>query len=101
MHSLLANNMDKIKALCKTHNVRSLFVFGSTCSDRFNDKSDVDLLVSFNPMDFGDYADTYFTLADKFESIFNRRVDIVTDKSLSNPYFIDSINRTKKLIYGA
>ena len=101
MHSLLANNMDKIKALCKTHNVRSLFAFGSICSDRFNDKSDVDLLVSFNPMDYGDYADTYFTLADKFESIFNRRVDLVTDKSLSNPYFIDSINRTKKLIYGA
>ena len=93
--------MNKIKALCKTHNVRSLFVFGSICSDRFNDKGDVDLLVSFNPMDFGDYADTYFTLADKFESIFNRRVDLVTDKSLSNPYFIDSINRTKKLIYGA
>ena len=101
MHSLLANNMDKINSLCKTHNVRSLFAFGSICSDRFNDKSDVDLLVSFNPMDYGDYADTYFTFADKLENLFHRPVDLVTDKSLSNPYFIDSINRTKKLIYGA
>ena len=51
-------------------------------------------------MNYGDYADTYFALADKFEDIFRRPVDLVTDKSLSNPYFIDSINRTKKLIYG-
>lgn len=100
MHSLLANNLDKISALCKLHNVRSLFAFGSICTDEFNDNSDVELLVSFNPMDYGDYADAYFTLADKFESIFHRQVDLVTDKSLSNPYFIDSINRTKKLIYG-
>lgn len=101
MHSLLANNLDKISALCKSHNVRTLFAFGSICTGSFNANSDVDLLVSFNPMDYGDYADTYFTLADKFESVFQRPVDLITDKSLSNPYFIDSINRTKKLIYGA
>ena len=51
-------------------------------------------------MDYGDYADTYFDLADKFESLFQRPVDLVTDKSLSNPYFIDSVNQTKTLIYG-
>ena len=52
-------------------------------------------------MDYGDYADTYFILADKLEYLFNRKVDLVTDKSLSNPYFISSINLTKTLIYGA
>jgi len=46
-------------------------------------------------MDYGDYADTYFDLADKIENLFQRPVDLVTDKSLSNPYFIDSINKTK------
>jgi len=64
-------------------------------------QSDVDLLISFNPMDYSDYADTYFVLADKFENLFHRPVDLVTDKSLSNPYFIDSVNQTKTLIYGA
>jgi predicted nucleotidyltransferase len=93
--------MDKIKTLCMMHNVRSLFAFGSVCTDKFNDSSDIDLLISFMPMDFGDYADTYFVLADKFEDLFQRPVDLVTDKSLSNPYFIDSINQTKTLIYGS
>jgi uncharacterized protein len=101
MQRLITDNMDKIKTLCMTHNVRSLFVFGSVCTDTFNDSSDIDLLISFMPMDFGDYADTYFVLADKFEDLFQRPVDLVTEKSLSNPYFIDSINQTKTLIYGS
>jgi predicted nucleotidyltransferase len=101
MQRLITNNIEKIKTLCMMHNVRSLFAFGSVCTDNFNDSSDIDLLISFMPMDFGDYADTYFVLADKFEDLFQRPVDLVTDKSLSNPYFIDSINRTKTLIYGS
>lgn len=100
MNRLLVDNIEKIKALCIAHNVKYLFAFGSVCTDRFNDKSDIDLLISFNPMDYGDYADTYFNLAEKFENLFHRPVDLVTDKSLSNPYFIDSVNQTKTLIYG-
>lgn len=100
MQKLITDNQDKINTLCMTHNVKSLFAFGSVCTDKFNNKSDVDLLISFNQMDYGDYADAYFDLADKFENLFQRQVDLVTEKSLSNPYFIDSINKTKTLLYG-
>ncbi len=101
MQRLLIENIDKIRALCISHNVKSLFAFGSVCTDRFNEDSDIDLLISFNPMEFGEYADTYFQIAEKFESILHRPVDLVTEKSLSNPYFIESINQTKTLIYAA
>ena len=101
MQKLLTDNIGKLKTLCIRHNVRSLFAFGSVCTDNFNENSDVDLLISFNQMDYGDYADNYLDLADKFEKIFKRPVDLVTDKSLSNPYFIESLNKTKTLIYGA
>ena len=100
IQKLLSDNVDKIKALCLAHNNETLFAFGSVCTDSFNEKSDVDLLISFKPMDYGDYADTYFNLADKFENLFRRPVDLVTVKSLSNPYFIESINQTKTLLYG-
>jgi len=79
--------------------VNSLYVFGSVCTDKFNEKSDIDLLISFKTMDFGDYADTYFELAEEFEKLFKRQVDLVTDKSSSNPYFIQSINKSKTLLY--
>lgn len=100
MQRLISDNIERIRSLCTTHNVESLFAFGSVCNDSFNDNSDIDLLISSKPMDFGDYADTYFDLADKFENLFQRRVDLVTDKSLSNPYFINSVNQTKTLLYG-
>jgi len=100
MNDIIDNNIDKIKDICKKHNINSLFAFGSVLNEKFNDKSDIDLLVSFKPLEFGEYADNYFETAESFEKIFNRRVDLITEKSLSNPYFINSVNSTKKLIYG-
>jgi predicted nucleotidyltransferase len=100
MNKIVDDNIELIKQLCKNHHVKSLFAFGSVCTEQFNDTSDVDLLISFENIDYADYADNYFLLADKLEAVFKRHVDLVTEKSLSNPYFIDSVNRTKKLIYG-
>jgi len=51
-------------------------------------------------MNSSDYADNYFEVAEKFELILNRPVDLITDKSLKNPYFIDSVNQSKTLLYG-
>jgi uncharacterized protein len=99
MDRLISDNIDKIRRLCVMHNVRSLFAFGSVCTEKFNEKSDIDLLISFKPMDYGDYADTYFELAEKFENLFHKHVDLITDKSLSNPYFIEAVNKTKTLLY--
>jgi predicted nucleotidyltransferase len=100
MQRILRDNINQIRTVCSTYNVKSLFAFGSVCTDNFTEASDIDLLISFNPMDYADYADTYFIIADKFEEIFHRPVDLLTDKSLSNPYFIDSVNQTKTLLYG-
>ena len=100
MEAIISDNIDQIKSLCMIYNVKALFAFGSVVTDHFSDNSDIDLLISFKPMESGDYADNYFELADKFEEIFNRSVDLVTEKSLKNPYFINSINKTKTLLYG-
>lgn len=100
MHSLIDEKMDQIRQLCIEHNVKRLFAFGSIVHGTFSEDSDIDLIVSFTPMDYGDYADNYFSLADKFEALFNRPVDLITEKSLSNPYFIESVNKTKTRLYG-
>ncbi len=77
-------------------------VFGSILTDRFNDNSDVDLLVDFEPIDHAkfDYVSNYFGLRDALEVLFNRKVDLIEEKGLRNKYFIANINRTKQLIYG-
>ncbi len=101
MNKILIDNIDNLKSLCVKYNVKSLYAFGSVCTENFNKNSDIDLLVSFKPMDYGDYADSYFELTEEFEKLLNRPVDLVTDKSLGNPYFIESLNKTKTPIYEA
>ena len=101
MHHLIRHNEDNIRQLCIKYNVKSLFAFGSVTTDQFTDDSDIDLLVSFMPMSPEDYADAYLDLADSFEALLKKPIDLVTEKSLRNPYFIESINKTKSKIYEA
>ncbi len=99
---LIDINLQRIISLCKIYKVKSLSVFGSILTDRFNDDSDVDLLVDFEPIDQDkiDYVENYFGLRDALESLFNRKVDLIEEKGLRNKYFIANVNRTKQLIYG-
>lgn len=100
MNAILADNLQKINSLCEEHNVKSMYAFGSVNSDKFSETSDVDILVSFKPMSFGDYADAFFDLAEDLEEVFQRPVDLITEKSLSNPFFIQSIEQSKIRLYG-
>lgn len=99
---LIELNLQRIIDLCRRHKVKSLSVFGSILTDRFNDQSDVDLLVDFEPIDPDkeDYVRNYFDLLDALESLFSRKVDLIEEKALRNKYFIANINRTKRVIYG-
>lgn len=99
---LIELNMDKIVALCKKYKVAKLWVFGSILTDRFNDNSDVDFSVTFDKKNIPllDYADNYLDFLGELKSLLSRNIDLVTEDSLSNPYFIKSLNSTKQLIYG-
>ena len=101
---LIELNLEKIYELCRKYKVKTLSVFGSILTDRFNDESDVDLLVNFLPYDPDslefDYVANYIDLAEALESLFGRKVDLVVESGLRNQYFIANVNRTKQLIYG-
>ncbi len=94
--------MDKIIALCKKYKVAKLWVFGSILTDRFNDNSDVDFSVKFDKekLPLLDYADNYLDFHKALRSLFSREIDLVTEDSLTNPYFIKELNATKQLVYG-
>ncbi len=78
-------NMDKIKALCNKFKVARLFVFGSVLTDNFKSSSNIDLVVDFSEIDLYDYADNYFDLKSALEALFNRKIDLLEDKSVKNP----------------
>ena len=100
LQPILENNLDKVVELCKQHQVEKLYAFGSVCTDRFNDESDVDLLYQFKDgVSLYDYADNFFDFQFKLEDLFKREVDLVSLKNLSNPHFITVMNRTKTPLY--
>ena len=101
MNQVITDNIDKLKNLCEAHDIKEMFVFGSACTEKFSDQSDIDILISFNDISIEKYTDNYFDLHDKLEELFKRKVDLMTENSLSNPYLIESIEETKQLLYAA
>lgn len=97
---LIENNIQKIVALCRKYKVNKLFAFGSILTDRFNDSSDVDLVVSFNKAEVSDYFDNYFDFKYALEELFGREVDLLEEQTIKNPYLKKNVDATKALIYG-
>jgi predicted nucleotidyltransferase len=101
MNALIENQLQQIRDLCYEHQVETLHVFGSVLSEDFSVESDIDILIQFQEMSHEQYAEYYFSLHEKLEQLFGRKVDLLTQRSLSNPYFIAKVERTKKLLYAA
>ncbi len=98
---LIELNMQRIIDLCRKHRVKTLAVFGSILTDRFNDQSDVDLLVDFDEeITYHNYADNFFDLYHALRNLFGREVDLVDASSVKNPYFKEELDETKQMIYG-
>lgn len=98
---IIEQKKDEIAALCRSFQVRALWVFGSAAADAFDPaSSDLDFLV-----DLGEY-DTlvhrrFYGLLDGLERVTGRAVDLLTVKSIANPYFAAELEETSKLVYGS
>ena len=101
MNKILTERINELKRLCELYRVRTMYAFGSVCTDNFKEDSDIDLLIAFDDLSFDQYTDNYFELHYKLQDLFNRQIDLLTVNSLSNPYFIKGIEQTKELIYAA
>ena len=98
--NLISQNIEFINALCKSHKVKSLYAFGSVLTDKFNDQSDIDLIVDFRDVQLLDYADNYFDLKFSLEDTLKRSVDLLEKKAIKNPYFKKAVEKDMQLIYG-
>jgi predicted nucleotidyltransferase len=84
MHSLIESHRDAIAILCSRHGVKRLEVFGSILREDFDaERSDVDILVEFDPSVAGSFAN-YMSLKDELEELFGRSVDLVEPRAIRN-----------------
>ena len=97
--SLISEKLPQIKQILREHRVQRAHVFGSVCTDQFNASSDIDLLVSFKKIPFGEYTENFWSLEETLKNLLQRDIDIVVEKNLRNPFFIKVMNQTKTAIY--
>ncbi|MBI4208999.1 MAG: nucleotidyltransferase family protein [Deltaproteobacteria bacterium] len=88
----------KIAAFCRKHHIRKLAIFGSALRNDFFAKSDVDILVEFEPGHIPGLA--FFAMEDELSQILGRRVDLNTSHSLS-PYFRNQVLEEAEVEYVA
>lgn len=106
MIAIAENNIPRIIEICKKHKLKSLYLFGSATDNRgFNDESDIDFLYEYDLDHYPDWesgefdiAANFFQLKESLEEILSRDIDLIPNKS-KNPYFIKSVEKSKKLIY--
>jgi uncharacterized protein len=100
MLAFLEQQRDKLNLLCQNFGVRHLDVFGSAVTGDFDDSlSDLDFIVSFADRSPGTYADKFLNLAEALEGLFGRKVDLLTEDSIRNPYFRETIEQTRQRLY--
>jgi uncharacterized protein len=98
----VAPQQAQLDELCSRHHVRRLDLFGSATTDRYDaSESDLDFLVEFEPLPAGTYFDTYFDLREALEQLFGRPVDLVVASAITNPYFRQSVDQTRVLLYAS
>jgi predicted nucleotidyltransferase len=98
----IESRREQIATICREHEVARLLVFGSVLRDDFNpDTSDIDLLVKFMPNVRKPWAGEYTDLQVAMEALFRRRVDVIPEGSIKNPYRLVNIEREKELLYAA
>ena len=91
-----------LEELCRRFRVRRLELFGSAVGEKFDrESSDLDFIVEFDGLREGEYADAYFGLAEALKDLFRRDVDLVVLAAVKNPYFRESIERSRTLLYAA
>ena len=100
MISLIEQHRAELDRLCREFNVRRLDLFGSAAKGRFNAvSSDLDFIVAFTDPAATGCADRCLDFAQALEKVFQRKVDLVTERSIRNPFFRETVQAARERVY--
>jgi predicted nucleotidyltransferase len=95
--ALIEQQKASIADLCWRHEVRRLDLFGSAVRGDFQpERSDLDFIVRTG---YAGYADAFLDFADALEQLLGRKVDLLTERMIRNPYFRASVEATRQIVY--
>jgi uncharacterized protein with HEPN domain/predicted nucleotidyltransferase len=96
---LVDSKLTELRELCCRFDVRRLDLFGSAATGRFDPAhSDLDFLVDFAPSQAGG---RYLQFLGELEKLFSRKVDLVSEANLKNPYLRRQIETERRTLFPA
>lgn len=102
MQPFITEKRAEIADLCRKHHVARLSIFGSAVRDDFDPTtSDVDVIVEFSSVPQGNYNNNKNSLRNELETRFAHKVDLLTWKSIRNPYLLREIEHDQETLYAA
>jgi predicted nucleotidyltransferase len=100
MIALVEQKKNDLAGLCRLFNVERLDLFGSAATGSFQPaSSDLDFIVRFSAPLAGSYLDRYLDFAEALEQLFQRPVDLLTERAIRNPIFRRSVEATRQPVY--
>jgi len=100
IHPYLKSKLPDVLPVLKKNKVKRAYAFGSVVTGDFNDDSDIDLLITLQDnLDPGEYTDCFWGLYFELPEVLGRPVDLVMSETVKNPFFQESLDRSKELIY--
>jgi predicted nucleotidyltransferase len=102
MLAVIDEKRERLFELCREYYVRTLELFGSAATGEFlPGKSDLDFLVQFDRSPKMNAFRQFFGFQNALADLFECDVDLVDPTCMKNPYFIASVNQSRRLVYAA
>lgn len=100
MIALVEQRKAAIAEICRNFGVRRLDLFGSAARGGFQpERSDLDFIVQFARTGYAGYADAFLDFADALEKLLGRKVDLLTERMIRNPYFRAAVEASRQTVY--
>ena len=90
----------EIPAMCEKYKIAYVDAFGSIARLEQVENSDIDLIIEFAEPRKENLSFRFFGFLHDLEDRFHHKVDILTEKSLKNPFLRAGVNRDRIRIYG-
>ena len=96
---IIEQKKEELRQLCEQHKVDRLYLFGSVLTNKFAPDSDIDFLVLLEPLPPIERGEHLMALWSGLEDLFARKIDLLTEESVKNPFLRRELNKTRRLIY--
>ena len=96
---LLQAKLEPLRELCERYGVERLELFGSAARGEFDPaKSDLDFIVQMKGRREPGYARRFYEFAEAIEALYGRRVDLLTELMIKNPYFKAEVEKERRVL---